>query len=67
MQCPCCGSADTRVTSTFRHGAAVTLRYRRCRMCGHKWKSWEELDPTPVRPKRSAASDLFSAIQKDQT
>ncbi len=55
MQCPECGSARTRVTSTFNHGA-VMQRYRRCTMCDHRWRAWEEADPAPVRAKKSKAT-----------
>lgn len=62
MQCPSCGSPKTRVTSTFNHGS-VMQRYRRCTMCDHRWKAWEEADKTPVRAKKSGAAkgpDLFA-------
>ena len=67
MQCPKCGSARTRVTSTFNHGS-VMQRYRLCKTCGHRWKAWEEADPAPVRAKRPStaqAPDLFSPRQKE--
>ena len=68
MQCPSCGSPQTRVTSTFNHGT-VMQRYRLCKICGHRWKAWEESDPTPVRVKRpsgSVASDLFGKSEGDR-
>jgi len=61
MQCPKCGGRG-RVTSTFDHGSTVQ-RYRRCPICDHRWKTWEEKDPAKVRPKKSSKkqqSDLFS-------
>lgn len=68
MQCPDCGSVQTRVTSTFNHGV-VMQRYRLCKLCGHRWKSWEEADKAPVRAKKSAATatpDLFALPRKGQ-
>lgn len=66
MQCPECGGRG-RVTGTINHGTVVQ-RYRRCPICDHRWKAWEENDPTPVRKKRpngSAARDLFGNAEKD--
>lgn len=68
MQCPECGSPKTRVTSTFNHGA-VMQRYRRCKLCGHRWKAWEEADKTPVRAKKSNAAkgpDLFAQTPENK-
>lgn len=68
MQCPECGSGATRVTSTFNHGS-VMQRYRLCKMCGHKWKSWEEADKAPVRAKKSGTGKgpgLFEASGKNE-
>lgn len=68
MQCPKCGGRGL-VTSTFTFGTTVQ-RYRRCPLCDHRWKAWEEIDPNRVRPKKSAtgtqADDLFS-INDDET
>lgn len=65
MQCPKCGGRG-RVTSTFNHGT-IMQRYRRCPLCDHRWKSWEENDPNAVRAKKSkpkqAATDLFGMIE----
>ncbi len=61
MQCPECGSLG-RVSSTFDHGVTV-LRYRRCPMCDHRWRTWEEKDPHPVKrrqPKVLPKADLFT-------
>ncbi len=60
MQCPECGGRGL-VTSTFDHGSTV-LRYRRCPLCDHRWKTWEEKDPAKVRAKKRSRTqdDLFS-------
>ncbi len=61
MQCPKCGGRG-RVNGTLNFGSAVQ-RYRRCPICDHRWKTWEEKDPTAVRAKKGKAQkepDLFS-------
>lgn len=61
MQCPECGGKG-RVTSTFDHGSTL-LRYRRCRICNHGWKAWEEIDPAAVKeyqPRQTVTNDLFA-------
>lgn len=65
MQCPKCGGKGL-VTSTFDHVTTVQ-RYRRCRICNHKWKAWEEIDPHAVknyRPRKEAKPDLFDVPEK---
>lgn len=66
MQCPECGGKG-RVTSTFNHGLTL-LRYRQCRLCNHKWKAWEEIDPNAVRkypPRKPVINDMFAPIEKE--
>lgn len=68
MSCPECGGAS-KVTSTFRWPGDVTLRYRLCKVCGHKWKSMEELDNAPVRKRgknrpKAQTEDLFTHADK---
>lgn len=59
MQCPECGGRG-RVSSTFNHGQII-LRYRKCPICDHRWKAWEEIDPAKVRAKKPKAQvDMFS-------
>lgn len=61
MQCPRCGGRGL-VNGTINHGSVI-LRYRRCPICDHRWKAWEEIDKTPVRAKKSSAAkglDLFA-------
>lgn len=55
MQCPKCGGRG-RVNGTINYGT-TTQRYRRCPICDHRWKTWEENDPAPVRAKRSKKKD----------
>ncbi|MCP5136071.1 MAG: hypothetical protein H6981_04660 [Gammaproteobacteria bacterium] len=52
MNCPCCG-APTRVTNTQQHGVAVE-RLRRCPACDHTFRTYEQLDTRPVRPRKPA-------------
>ena len=67
MQCPKCGGRG-RVTCTLKHETAVQ-RYRRCKMCDHRWKTWEEKDPAKVRARKSSArrqeNDLFGVVEKE--
>ncbi len=61
MQCPNCGGRG-RVTGTQNFGSTVQ-RYRRCPICDHRWKTWEEKDPAKVRAKKSSKrvqDDLFA-------
>lgn len=51
MQCPKCGGRG-RVTGTLNFGTTIQ-RYRRCPICDHRWKTWEEKDPAEVRSKKS--------------
>ncbi|MFV0409452.1 MAG: hypothetical protein ACK5LJ_07060 [Paracoccus sp. (in: a-proteobacteria)] len=65
MECPECGGRG-RVKGTINHGTVV-LRYRHCPICNHRWKAWEEIDPTPIRkkrPKQLKQSDLFGQIEE---
>ncbi len=64
MECPKCGGRG-RVTGTLNFGSAVQ-RYRRCPLCDHRWKTWEEKDPAAVRAKKSVRTepDLFSEKQE---
>lgn len=64
MNCPKCDSR-AHVTSTFNQGVVV-LRYRRCTVCAHRWKTYEDRDDAPIRkrrPSRPASTetgDLFA-------
>jgi transcriptional regulator NrdR family protein len=64
MKCPECGSRGL-VYGTVDQGVQV-MRYRHCRMCGHRWRTWEEKDSKPLRAYRAAqGTDLFS--EKDES
>ena len=65
MQCPECGGRGF-VASTHNFGTTV-LRYRFCRICGHRWKAWEEADKSPVRvqKRRGTQDDLFASEVSD--
>lgn len=66
MQCPKCGGRG-RVNGTINFGNTVQ-RYRRCPLCDHRWKTWEEKDPAKVRAKKHSAKpkdgDLFEQIKE---
>lgn len=65
MQCPRCGSRGL-VNGTINHGSVI-LRYRRCPICDHRWKAWEEIDKTPVRAKKSGSApkpDSFANVSQ---
>jgi transcriptional regulator NrdR family protein len=50
------------VTGTQDFGTTVQ-RYRRCPICDHRWRTWEEKDAHVVRAKRGKSvqeGDLFA-------
>ena len=59
MQCPKCGGRGycyaTKPTETVRQ------RYRECRMCGHRFSTWEEIDGRELRgyETKPPPADLF--------
>lgn len=66
MQCPNCGGRG-RVSATDDFGVTIR-RYRRCPLCNHRWRTWEEKDALPVRAKagkKIAQDDLFAKNDKD--
>ncbi len=66
MQCPNCGGRG-RVNGTNDYGTTVQ-RYRRCPICDHRWRTWEEKDDHQVRAKagkKIAQNDLFAENSKE--
>lgn len=52
------------VYGTKPHGE-TKQRYRKCRICGHRFSTWEEIEDRPIRAyKARETADLFG---KDKT
>lgn len=63
MQCPKCGSR-AYVYATKPAGTQKQ-RYRECRICGHRFSTWEEIEQRPLRKyKKDATADLFAKDAK---
>ena len=60
MQCPKCGSR-AYVYATKPHGE-TKQRYRQCRICGHRFSTWEEIEKRDLRgyEKGTGDADLFA-------
>ncbi|MFS4437867.1 hypothetical protein ACMA5I_06615 [Paracoccaceae bacterium GXU_MW_L88] len=50
MRCPKCNGRGMAY-GTKAHGE-TTQRYRRCRICGHKFSTWEEREDREIREYR---------------
>ncbi|SDG18301.1 Ogr/Delta-like zinc finger [Sulfitobacter delicatus] len=61
MQCPKCGGR-AYVYATKPAGT-LKQRYRQCRICGHRFSTWEEIEDRELRgyesSKKAPAPDLF--------
>ncbi|MGD9918582.1 MAG: ogr/Delta-like zinc finger family protein [Paenirhodobacter sp.] len=58
MQCPKCGGRGY-VYATKPNGQ-VKQRYRQCRICGHRFVTWEEVEDREIRSfKKTAPRGLF--------
>lgn len=68
MQCPECGGRGY-VYATKPEGS-VKQRYRQCRICGHRFSTWEEIEDRKLRPYRgrreAGSEDLFVAPQEEK-
>lgn len=64
MQCPKCEGSSV-VYGTFKHGSSRE-RYRRCKDCGHKWKTWEEGDQAVKSRKTEDDAPLLAVMEQDQ-
>jgi transcriptional regulator NrdR family protein len=70
MQCPKC-AARAYVYATKPAGT-LKQRYRQCRICGHRFSTWEEIEDRELRgyesgkgkPKSGKAPDLFAVNKK---
>lgn len=61
MQCPKC-SSRAYVYATKPAGT-LKQRYRQCRICGHRFSTWEEIEDRELRgyerSKKAPAPSLF--------
>ena len=67
IQCPQCGSTDSKVHNTHYNGGVT--RYRRCDKCGHSYKTIEftyaEYERLRKAPKKHFdLTDLRKALDK---
>lgn len=62
MLCPSCGASDTRVIDSrpAEEGSAIRRR-RQCEACGHRFTTYERLEPQLMVRKRSGRLEPFSA------
>lgn len=62
MQCPKCGGKSL-VYGGRSHGA-VRQRYRRCRICDHRYSTWEEIENRTLRKyeRKAVRADLFGEL-----
>lgn len=62
MLCPSCHAADTRVIDSRPAEAGTAIRRRReCERCGHRFTTYERLEPQLVVRKRNGRLEVFSA------
>lgn len=64
MQCPKCGGKGL-CYGTKDHGE-TKQRYRRCRICDHRWSTWEEREDREIRAysRKEITHDLFGQIEE---
>ncbi len=67
MQCPKC-NARAYVYATKPAGT-LKQRYRQCRICGHRFSTWEEIENRELRGyesnKKPLKADLFAPQDQD--
>lgn len=64
MRCPSCGASDTRVIDSRPAEAGNSIRRRReCEGCGHRFTTYERLEPQLVVRKRSGRLEAFSTTK----
>ena len=64
MLCPSCGTPDTRVIdSRPAEGGRAIRRRRECEGCGHRFTSYERLEPQLMVRKRNGRLEAFSATK----
>ncbi len=61
MLCPACGASETRVIDSRPAESGASIRRRReCDVCGHRFTTYERLEPQLVVIKRTGRSEPFS-------
>lgn len=64
MLCPSCGDTETRVIDSRPVEAGRAIRRRReCEVCGHRFTSYERLEPQLMVRKRSGRAEPFSTTK----
>jgi transcriptional repressor NrdR len=64
MLCPTCGVSDTRVIdSRPAEGGRSIRRRRECESCGHRFTSYERLEPQLMVRKRDGRLEAFSSTK----
>lgn len=62
MLCPSCHDSETRVIDSRPAEAGTSIRRRReCEACGHRFTTYERLEPQLVVRKRNGRLEVFSA------
>ena len=62
MLCPSCGTGDSHVVDSRPAEAGQSIRRRRqCEACGHRFTTYERLEPQLVVRKRNGRLEAFSA------
>lgn len=64
MLCPVCGVSETRVIDSRPvEGGRAIRRRRECEACGHRFTSYERLEPRLMVSKRSGLVEPFSTAK----
>ncbi|MCI0543185.1 MAG: transcriptional regulator NrdR [Actinobacteria bacterium] len=64
MLCPSCGMPDIRVIDSRPAEAGRAIRRRReCESCGHRFTSYERVEPQLMVRKRNGRLEAFSATK----
>ncbi|MGH8870545.1 MAG: transcriptional regulator NrdR [Acidimicrobiia bacterium] len=64
MLCPVCGAPSTRVIdSRPAEGGQAIRRRRECESCGHRFTTYERLEPQLMVRKRNGRLEPFSAAK----
>ncbi|HXV69958.1 MAG TPA: transcriptional regulator NrdR [Acidimicrobiia bacterium] len=61
MHCPACGATNNRVVDSRPADNGLAIRRRReCEICGHRFTTYERVDPQLMVVKRSGRVEPFS-------
>lgn len=61
MHCPACGATNNRVVDSRPADNGLAIRRRReCEVCGHRFTTYERIDPQLMVVKRSGRVEPFS-------